>query len=219
MNVPRLHTATNQAITIEDAIPLHICIGNIHVCVWFGIVENLAVDVLVETSFIKGSVRSIFLAEGKVVPRSLHAVAIIKTHRTAVQSILNVENDRSHNAFNQSKSHHVPHRGKSHEVSIIAKQHDTPERGRLNEASKGNSRGRHEESFEPSIDKPPNDKRVYIRIVRQLHVPAGTESPVLITTKGSDLIILPPILLNISEDRIIPARGMMDVCHACTFSI
>lgn len=55
-------------VRIGGIAPLFIRIGDLHVRSQFGIVELLAIYVLLGTSFIVKSVRWIFLTERKIVP-------------------------------------------------------------------------------------------------------------------------------------------------------
>lgn len=57
---------TQEAVNIESIVPLLNCIEYLHVCASF-VVENLNVEILLETSFINKGVRRIFPTECKTV--------------------------------------------------------------------------------------------------------------------------------------------------------
>lgn len=62
---------------MEGTILLHVRLGDLYVQVGFGIIHNLAVKLLLGTSFTDCFTREILPAECKVVPRHFHPVAII----------------------------------------------------------------------------------------------------------------------------------------------
>lgn len=62
---------------MEGFVPLFICMGDLHVQAWFEILENLAVQVLIETSFINRCRHRMFHTGRKVVPRNSKPVEII----------------------------------------------------------------------------------------------------------------------------------------------
>lgn len=74
---PGLTAAGKQTITVEGVILLHVQLGDLRVRVWFGVVKNLAVSVLLGTSFIDRFVTGIFPPERKVVPQNSEPVDII----------------------------------------------------------------------------------------------------------------------------------------------
>lgn len=49
---PNLKRSTKQAINIDSIIQVFVRIGDVYVRLWFGVVRNLSVDVLLGTSFI-----------------------------------------------------------------------------------------------------------------------------------------------------------------------
>lgn len=62
---------------MKGTILLHDRLGDLCARVWFGIVPNLAVGMLLGTYFLVHCIRGIFQVEGKVVPWHSHPVAII----------------------------------------------------------------------------------------------------------------------------------------------
>lgn len=66
-------------VSLEGIVPLFIRVRDLCVCSRFGISENLATDVLVETSFVEGCIPGIFPTERIVVPWHSKQVAIIST--------------------------------------------------------------------------------------------------------------------------------------------
>lgn len=74
--MPHLCKRTQEPLRIVETILLHVRLGDLRVEVWFGIVHNLAVDILIGTPFIDCFTRGIFLAECKVVPWHSHPVEI-----------------------------------------------------------------------------------------------------------------------------------------------
>lgn len=65
--VPTLRTATKQQLPLEQLIVLHLCLGHLNTHIRFRMSQNLAVDELLETSFIGRSMRIIFHVEQKAV--------------------------------------------------------------------------------------------------------------------------------------------------------
>lgn len=74
---PQLRTATREHVNVEGVIPMFVRIGDLRVRAWFGVVENLAVDILVGTSFIDRCIRGIFPTERKIVPWHSRPVSIL----------------------------------------------------------------------------------------------------------------------------------------------
>lgn len=66
--VPRLRTATKKEISRDSTIFIFKSFGKLIVWVWFGIVENLAVDVLFGVSIINKHIWGILHSKRKVVP-------------------------------------------------------------------------------------------------------------------------------------------------------
>lgn len=82
---------TDHAVEkIEGNVPFYIRIGNLRVHVWFGIVENLAFEVLLGTSIIDQGIPGIFPTEHKIFPWHWEQVAIISI-KTAI-SWINTKN-------------------------------------------------------------------------------------------------------------------------------
>lgn len=63
-----LPAATKEAVHIDSTIPIFLRNGSLRVRAWHGVVKNLAVDVLVGTSFIDRGIQSIFPNERKLAP-------------------------------------------------------------------------------------------------------------------------------------------------------
>lgn len=84
--LPRLRTATKAPILLDGTILLFVKIGELRVRVWFGIVKNLAVDILLGTSFIDRYIQGIFLSERKILPWHSQPVPILsRNNNTAVR--------------------------------------------------------------------------------------------------------------------------------------
>lgn len=66
--VPHLCTATKEPILLDGTILLFVNIGELRMRVWFGIVEILAVDILLGTSFIERYIRGLFPSDTEVLP-------------------------------------------------------------------------------------------------------------------------------------------------------
>lgn len=67
VNSLSLRTTKNPAVQTDNIIPMFVRIGDLPVRAWFGVIENLAVDVLLGTSFIECCIQGIFTSECKVV--------------------------------------------------------------------------------------------------------------------------------------------------------
>lgn len=70
-----LEIATRQLLHMDGNIWIRVRFSSQCVLVWFGIVLNLADDMLPGTSFIDRIIRNIFQSEQKLVPRHFHPVA------------------------------------------------------------------------------------------------------------------------------------------------
>ena len=68
IDAPSLQAANHAPITVDKVVLLMVTIGDTTVPVWFGIVENLAVEVLLGTSFLDKHVKSIEPIQQVVVP-------------------------------------------------------------------------------------------------------------------------------------------------------
>lgn len=78
---------TNRIVGNKEGLgPCFIILGDLHVCVWFRIVQNHAVDLLIGVSFIDQVIRRIFFTDQKILPWRSRPVAIISTKR-AINSI------------------------------------------------------------------------------------------------------------------------------------
>lgn len=76
--------AGRQAIFVIVIVLLHLYIGDLEVCAWFGAVEILAVSVLLGTSFIDRFIKVIFPGERKIVPHYSKPVAILASFANIV---------------------------------------------------------------------------------------------------------------------------------------
>lgn len=59
----RLHTVTTETIVHDGSNLLFVKIGELRIRVWFGVVENLAIYILLGTLFIDKYIREIFSSE------------------------------------------------------------------------------------------------------------------------------------------------------------
>lgn len=62
---------------MEEKILFYVRLGDLRARVWFGIIHNLAVDMLLHTSFIDNFICGIIPAKHEVVPWLSHRVAIL----------------------------------------------------------------------------------------------------------------------------------------------
>lgn len=74
---PSLRNATNQKLSAVEAVTLYIKISDSRIRVPFGFVRNLALKVLLETSFIGRFVKSIFRLKQNTVPYNSRPVLIL----------------------------------------------------------------------------------------------------------------------------------------------
>lgn len=72
-----LRTVTQIFLHMDCLILLQVRFGTSLVRLWFGVVPNLAIDMLLSTSVINHLIQSIFSSEQKVVPWHSHPVAIL----------------------------------------------------------------------------------------------------------------------------------------------
>lgn len=115
-----LRTANCEVVSMEGIGPLFVRIGDLHMHALFGVVENLAVDMILGTSFIDCSVRGLFSSERKIVLSNSRPVAIILTEKKVNEIADNTkEVDR----------HTIAERGtpaKEHYLSLVACQVTRP---------------------------------------------------------------------------------------------
>lgn len=71
-------SANQQQITSEEVIQLHLRIDELCIRVWLGDVNKLAVDVLLDTSFVDQYTARIFPVKRKLITRHSHPVAILQ---------------------------------------------------------------------------------------------------------------------------------------------
>lgn len=81
--IPRLRSATNKPILLDGTILLLVQLGDLKVGVWFGLVQNLSVDFLLENLMKGRYIHGVFFRERKVVPRHSSQVPIV-TYNQAV---------------------------------------------------------------------------------------------------------------------------------------
>lgn len=86
-NLPHLCTATKKPIPLDGIVLLPLCTGDLQTRVWFGIVLNMSVSLLLGTSFIDHFMRGNFPAERKVVPRYSQPVDILSTAQKRVTDV------------------------------------------------------------------------------------------------------------------------------------
>lgn len=79
----QLQTANCKVVNIVGIVKSLIRTGDRLGCAWVVIFENLAVDVMLGTSFIDQRIRKIFATEQNVVPRHLNPVAITSGKKSA----------------------------------------------------------------------------------------------------------------------------------------
>lgn len=77
VKAPLLRTSTKQAVTIKGLISLHVCMEYLHADAWFVIVENLAMDPLLGTSYVSRCILGLFPAERKAVLIHFYSLAIL----------------------------------------------------------------------------------------------------------------------------------------------
>lgn len=66
IKVPPLRMVNSEIVIVDDIMPLFIGIGDLHGCAWIGNIENIAVDILLCTSYTVRCQYSIFPTEWKV---------------------------------------------------------------------------------------------------------------------------------------------------------
>lgn len=62
-----LRIANRMVVSVERIEPLFVLMGDLRVCIWFGVVKNLVIDLLLGTSFINRCIRGVFPSERKIV--------------------------------------------------------------------------------------------------------------------------------------------------------
>lgn len=87
-------------MNIEITVQLFIRMGYLHIRTWYGIVENLAVDILLRTLFINRCIRRIFPTERQIVPCHSKPVVIISTN-TVINSINDDNTELTMNTHSQ----------------------------------------------------------------------------------------------------------------------
>lgn len=79
VDYPKLRTATYENMQTERIVPTSLWTADRWVCNSFGVVENLAVELLLGTTFIDRWIRGIFPLDLKIVPWQSHPVDILST--------------------------------------------------------------------------------------------------------------------------------------------
>lgn len=102
-NTPRLRTAAQEPLYMEGTILLHNRLGDLWIRVWFGIVDNLVIDILFGTLFIDRFICRIFPAEGKVVPWHAYSKAL---HANTPRSKKNTSSELSVSVLTDGTSKH-----------------------------------------------------------------------------------------------------------------
>lgn len=101
---PQLRSASGGAVHKEGIVVLLICTGDPRNCAWFEIVENLALYVLLDTSFIECYIRALIPNGRKVVPShskptasflARMAINLININDTVFNRNINLPNDAS----------------------------------------------------------------------------------------------------------------------------
>lgn len=104
-NRPPLRNVINQKISVVETIHLLVRMGDSRVRVRLGVVRNLAVPVLLETSFIDMFVKGIFSPERRVVPYNSKEVLVL-----VINDLPQEHNNNYNNAQDMmnSKEEHAP---------------------------------------------------------------------------------------------------------------
>lgn len=89
-----IQDVTTEAVPVEGSISLQLCVGDVHAGPWLRIFEQLAVDVVLGTSYIDMCIRGIFLTKINSVPIHFSTVLIL-TSVPKVMSLL-MENFLGH---------------------------------------------------------------------------------------------------------------------------
>lgn len=93
---PKFQTAIKEPLTFLETILLLVHIGTLRDEVWFGLVENLAVDILLGTHYIERYIRRIFPGERKGVPCHSDPIPILtKPATTKERRLSHVDPSRS----------------------------------------------------------------------------------------------------------------------------
>lgn len=72
-----MRTATKQPVPVQCLIFLHRGMGDLHSRFWLGIVENIAEDLLLGTSYIEQGIRGIIPAKQMIVPIQSRPAAML----------------------------------------------------------------------------------------------------------------------------------------------
>lgn len=120
-NLPRLRTAPWYATKVVEIIPLHICIGDLCPRIWFGVVNTLALNVLLGTTYINKLIEGIFLMRRWVVPIHSRAETIFTSSLTPPLIVASVSNNAERSATGDAKE---PQKAQTavhaiHTVSVI----------------------------------------------------------------------------------------------------
>lgn len=93
---PRLRTANGKVVSVEGIMHLYVRMGDLRVRSWFGVVENLVIDVLLGTSFMYRCIRRIFPSEQKIVSLHSRPLANISTQRIVNTITADTEENNVH---------------------------------------------------------------------------------------------------------------------------
>lgn len=80
---PSLHTANRNVEIVVDIVSLSVHMGDLRVRPWFAVVENLAVELLLGTSFIDCCILGLFSSVLRIVPSHFQPVATVSTQKKA----------------------------------------------------------------------------------------------------------------------------------------
>lgn len=99
---PQLRTANCKVVSGEFILPLFVRMGDLCVYAWFGVIRNLAVDVVLGTSFIDSCIRGIFPSERKVVPRHSQPLEIMLAPKKIIAIAADTEGVDVHTKANRN---------------------------------------------------------------------------------------------------------------------
>lgn len=102
---PKFRAASNQVIDIRHVVSFVVQMGNVQGRAWLRVVQNLAVSVLLEATYIDNWILRWHLTEGKIISQHLGSVAILWTDtEVIVKKILSHKAPRD----NQMKHATIP---------------------------------------------------------------------------------------------------------------
>lgn len=83
---PKLQTANKQSFLVMRTVLLHVGVSELCIQAWFAIVDSLAVDLLLGTSFLDHYILESFSEKHTLESRHSPPVAIIELHNASVSS-------------------------------------------------------------------------------------------------------------------------------------